>query len=92
MAEQLALEQVLRNRTAVHGDEWSAAAVAAMVHGPRDQLLPDAAFAGNEHGRLVVGNFRDGAKDLLHAPALRQDVLEAVFLSDLVSKHPVLAA
>jgi hypothetical protein len=90
--EQLTLEQVLRDRTAVHGHEGSAAAVAAMVHGPRDQLFTDAALARNEHGRLVVRNLGDGAEDLLHPPALRQNVLEAVFLPDLVAKHTVLAA
>ena len=45
MAEQLRLDQVVRNRGAVHLHEPVAAAQAVAVDGPGDELLADAALA-----------------------------------------------
>src|SRR5204863_352965 len=50
--EQLALEQLLGQRRAVDGDEWSARALAPAVDRARRQLLAGAALAEQEHGRV----------------------------------------
>ena len=52
--EQLALEQVLVQRGAVHHHERLARAAALPVHGTRHQLLARAALAPDEHGRVGV--------------------------------------
>src|SRR5689334_7349590 len=45
MAEQLALDQLPRNRRHVHGDEGAAPALAVIVERARRQLLPGTGFA-----------------------------------------------
>ena len=63
-AEQLRLEQRIGDRAAVDGDERLARAGAVAVDRPGDQLLPDAAFADNQHRRGGVGRVRDLLVDL----------------------------
>ena len=47
--EQLALEELGRQRRAVHLDERPVAPRRPLVDGARDQLLADAALAANQH-------------------------------------------
>jgi hypothetical protein len=49
VAEQLRLDQVLRNRTAVHRHQRLAPARAGGVDGARQQLLAGAAVAMDQH-------------------------------------------
>ena len=64
VAEELALEQLARDRGAVDRDERARRARRArLVDGARDQLLAGAGLAGDEHGR--VG--RRHPLDLAHA-------------------------
>ena len=60
VAEQLGLDQVLRDRRAVHLHEGRRRARAALVQRARHQLLAGPVLAGDEHAR--VG--RRGARDL----------------------------
>ena len=61
MAEQLAFQQRLGQGGAVEADERPFLPRAGVVHGAGDQLLADAAFAADQHGRPAGG----GAGDLL---------------------------
>ena len=55
VSEQLAFEQSLRNRRTVDRQKRPLAA-AAIVDRPRDQLLAGAAFAGDQHARVALGD------------------------------------
>src|SRR5262245_55094093 len=66
VAEQLALHDALGDRPAVHLDERAAFAGAAFVDRLRDQLLPRARLAGEQHRRLY-------GRDLLHSPQDRAE-------------------
>ena len=56
VAEQLAFDQVFRNRSAVHFDEWSIRACAQLMHRTRDQLLTGAALAINQDAPVRAGH------------------------------------
>src|SRR5262249_27732413 len=51
VAEQLALQQVLRNGGAVEGQKWGLSAGAVLVDSAGDELLAGAALPGYEHGK-----------------------------------------
>src|SRR5262249_62179892 len=55
VAEQLALEERLRHRSAVHADERAAAAAALAMERARDDFLAGPALARHEHRRVSVG-------------------------------------
>src|SRR5262249_41536585 len=92
VAEELALEQVLRDRAAVDRHEGHVLARRTLMDRARDELLADAALALDEHRGLEVGDLRDGAEDLRHRGALREDGLELRLLLDLLLQRAVLAA
>ncbi len=50
VSEQLGFDQLFGNRRTVHLHEALAASQAVAMDGARDQLLPDAALALDEHG------------------------------------------
>src|SRR5687768_4715040 len=64
MSKQLRLEQVLRDGATVDGDEWPPGATRLLVNEPRDPLLADSAFAGEQNRRVNLG---DAARDIYHA-------------------------
>src|SRR6185437_15184020 len=49
VTEQFALEQRVRERAAVHGDEALVTTSTELVNAPREQLLAGARLAGDEH-------------------------------------------
>ena len=69
MAEELALEQVLRDRRAVQREEGLLGARAVLVDRARHQLLAGAALAGDEDGHVLVGDPTDLLVDLEHRRA-----------------------
>ena len=80
VAEQLALDQLARDRRHVDGDERAAAALAVVVHRARDELLAGAGFAVDHDRQVGAHQPRDDAVDLLHrrrAADDRQLLLEA---------------
>src|SRR5579885_1316079 len=89
VAEQLAFEQVFRQRAAIDRQKAPVGALGTEVDGARDQLLAGARLAGDQHARI-------GARDLFHHPenlldrvAFADDVLEAVLLAQLVMQVAV---
>ena len=66
MAEELALEERLREARAVHGLERTPGAPGRPVDGARHHLLPRAAAAGDEDGHLRHRHGPDALEHLLH--------------------------
>src|SRR5271169_7226229 len=66
VAEQLALQEGLWNRRAIHGDERPVRPVAVLVDGPGDQLLAGAGGSPDEHRRRRGGNPANLHVDALH--------------------------
>ncbi len=91
VAEQLGLEQRLRNRGAVDGDERRGHALAQGMKRAREQFLAGAAFALEQHGGVGAGGTlhrlqgvtddRRLPDDLGHAAAFRGFFLEQVVLA-----------
>jgi hypothetical protein len=71
--EELALEQRLRDRGAVHGDEGVVPARGLRVDGAGEHLLARAALALEEHGRLVLRGALDQLQHLDHRRRGRDD-------------------
>ncbi len=83
VTEELTLEEPRRNGRAIDLDEGSLAAAASVVNGARDQFLPRAGLAEDEHRR--VGR-RDGLhvlEDVSERAALADDFPERVLGADL---------
>ena len=76
MAEQDALDQVLRDGAAVDGDERPRLAFALALDGARDQLLADAAFALDEHRDVGAGGTVSKRDDTLHGLPANDEVAE----------------
>ena len=84
VTEQLGLEQVLRQRAAVDRDEWLMLPVAVEMQRARDQFLAGAAFALDQNRAVGVGDLVDQIVNLLHLLARADDVLEPVFVLELL--------
>ena len=69
VAEQLALDQLARDRRHVDGNERTGAALAVIVQRAGHQLLAGARFAVDHHRQVGGGEPGDGAVDLLHRRA-----------------------
>jgi hypothetical protein len=68
--EELALEQLRRQRGAVDFDERLRLSRGSLMDRARHQLLAAAALAGNEHGDVAVGHLLDDVRDLPHGGAV----------------------
>ena len=55
VTEEFAFEKRFRHRGAVHGDKWLAAAIARVVHEPREQFFTRSAFGLNQNIRSGAG-------------------------------------
>ena len=73
VAEQLALQQVLRDGRAVEGQERRLGSGAVLVDGAGDQFLAGAALAGDQHRHVLGGDAADGLVDLAHGRAGADD-------------------
>src|SRR5262249_9202040 len=69
VAEELALDELPRERGAVHLDERLRAARAPVVERVRDELLAGAALAADQHGDVGVGDAVDRLEEPLHRRA-----------------------
>src|SRR5262249_16685656 len=78
VAEQLALQQRLRDGRAVDGEKRRLGPGAVLVEGAGHQLLAGAALAGDEHGHVLVGHPADGLVDVAHGRAAADDGVAAV--------------
>src|SRR5690606_11853812 len=81
VAEELALEEIARDRGAVHADQRPLAARARVVDRARDQLLAGARLARDQHGGVGVG-------DELDLPAQRFDRFAAADDAAVVDAEP----
>ena len=86
VAEELILQQVMRNRGTVDGQEPRRAAGALNVNGPRDQFLAGAAFADKKHGRGRRRHLAHHLKDALHGWAAADDMVEVVVAIELAAQ------
>ncbi len=77
VAEELVLEQGLRDGGAVDGHEGPLRAGRELVKGAAHQLLPGAALSGDQHGGIGGGGALDGEHRLLQGRVLPQDPGEA---------------
>ena len=91
VAEHLRFEQCFCQSGAGHRDERLLRAVSGVVDGARDQLLPGAALALDEHRASQAGDVADELEDLLHPGMLADDVVAAVLAGQLLAKDAVLA-
>jgi hypothetical protein len=66
VAEELALDQLARDRRHVDGDEGTVAALGVVVQDLGDQLLAGAGLAGDHDGEVGAGEARQDAVDFLH--------------------------
>ena len=66
MAEQFRLDEIARNCRHVDGDERSAAALAVIVQGARNQLLAGAGFAADHDREVGLHQPGEQAVDFLH--------------------------
>ena len=66
MTEELALLEILRNRTTVDGDERFVLSQRQGVKRSSDELLSGSAFTRDEDGRLVLSDPVDHPKNVLH--------------------------
>ena len=83
-AEQLALDQLARDRRHVDGHERAGPPAPVVVQRAGDQLLAGAALAVDHHGEVGRREPGDGAIDLLHRhrpPDQRQPVLGVALLA-----------
>ena len=90
VAEQLRLDEVLRNRCAIDLDERTLRPLAVVVNRVRDQLLAGAVLALNEDVGFAGGHAFDQLEELLHLLALADYVLELVAVLQLLLQLLVL--
>ena len=79
ITEELALQQGVRQRGAVDGDEGCLAAGGGVVNRLGQQFFAGAAFAVNHHGVVNGGNLPGGIDKLRHLRRFAEDVFECVF-------------
>ena len=87
VAEQLALDQLLGDRRAVHLDERPAAAAAQRVNRAGHQLLAGAVLAVDQHSAVGRRRHRDLLAQLLHRVALADHCQPSIHVR---SQRPVL--
>ena len=78
VTEQLRLDDLGGDRPAVHRDERAVAPRAQRVDRPRQDLLPDAALAQDEHVRVGSGEEANPLADRRHDRARAGDPLEGI--------------
>src|SRR5882724_10336854 len=88
VTEELALDQLARERRAVHLDERLRAPRAVVVERVGDQLLPRAAGAADEDRQIRVRHLADHVEHALHRRALADQAPEAIRARDLLLQEP----
>ncbi len=85
VAEQLGLQQRLRNRPAIDRNERMAPPRAGVVYGPCQQLFAGARFAVNEHARVAVGDEARLGQHVVHHRIAGDDLPAPVLVAGAVS-------
>ncbi len=76
MAEEFALQQLVRDRRTVEGDEVLVRAVGEVMYGSRHQLLTGPRLTLDQHGGIGGGNLLDHLEEREHLLAFPYDVVE----------------
>src|ERR1035441_5769372 len=88
----VALEQVLRNRPAVDGDEGPILTTAVEVDRLGEQFLAGSRLAADENGRCRLRGSRCHIEHVQQFVRLAEDVLETVFFIEAAAQDPHLFA
>src|SRR5450432_3374085 len=86
MAEQLALEQRLRECSAMQLHEWATCARRMFVQRSRDQLLSSAALARDQHGCARRCYLQYGLENLEHFGAGPNHAFDAIALRQALTQ------
>src|SRR5690606_1537308 len=89
--EELAFEQLARDRRAVHLDQRTVRARAAGVNRVRDELLADSRFALDQHARVRLRDGLEAREHLLERRALADDAPQVHRDLDLLAEVVALA-
>jgi len=89
VAKKLALQERLRQRRAVDGQEGLLGPDAVEMYGPRDKFLPRSRLAQDEYGRPGVLDLLYGLIDLDHRFTVAHEVPETVLLFQLVPEKAI---
>ena len=89
VAEELALEQSLRNRRAVDGDEGAVMAMREVVKATREDLLSCAALANERHDDVLAGDEPQHPVELAHGRRVHCGLENYVKLSLRGGHEPV---
>ena len=92
VAEEFALEQRVRERPAVLGDEARFPPRSRVVDRSGDEVLAGSGLAGDQHRRIGLRHLLHHVEDALHRGARADDVLEGVLGLDLAAQVDVLGA
>ncbi len=92
VAEQLGLDEALRQCRAAHLDERALRAQGVVMEGLRDQLLAGARLAADEHGRVGSRYLGHLLVDQPHRAAGAQDIREIIAFAQLALEVRVLLA
>src|SRR5512135_1756886 len=90
VTEELALEERIRDRAAVDGDERVPFPAPPEVKKTRHQLLPGAALPGDQHRGVVILHLPRRADHLFHRAGGVEDLFRAGGLLDLAPQEGVL--
>jgi hypothetical protein len=88
--EQLALDELAADRSAVDRDERPAGPRARLVDGLRDELLAGPALAPDEHRQVRLRHLLDLLEDAAHRSARADHRAQAVVAPDSLEQQPVL--
>ena len=89
VAEQFALEQLRRERRAMHRDEFGFVPAAQIVNRVSDQFLAGAAFAFDQDIRGRGRDLSDGVEHLAQRRRFADDVFESVTFVHLLTQRPI---
>src|SRR5262249_41186641 len=78
VAEEFALDEVLRDRAAIHGDEWAVRALRGVVDRTRCDLLARTGFARDEHGGVARRHPLEDGVHASHLDAGAKELSEAI--------------
>src|SRR5262249_38705899 len=90
VAEELALDERMRQRRAVHHHQWALASLAARVDRARQQLLAGARLAMQQHRGGRRCNLRGLLEHVAQRAAPPRDLLEAAATTDRLAQILVL--